>query len=175
MKDNLRIPYGVAKFKTVRDEGLYYVDKTAYIRALEQSGRFLLFVRPRRFGKSIFIDMLRCYYDIAEKERFQSLFGDLDIGKDPTDGANGYQVLALDFSQVNRGAGKTLEERFNAYMGVMLDMFVLAYPGIYDEQFRKDVAASDAARPFTRSCFCSGALSWRSSSTSPRRRCDASL
>ncbi len=150
MRDNLKIPYGVAKFKTVRDEGLYYIDKTSYIRVLELSGRFLFFVRPRRFGKSLFIDMLRCYYDIAEKDAFQPLFGDLDIGKNPTENANSYQVLALDFSQVNRGAGKTLEERFNAYMGVMLDMFVLAYSDSYDERFRMDVATSDAAVKFSK-------------------------
>ena len=68
MKDrNLQIPYGVFDFKTIRTEGLYYVDKTGFIPLLEQAGRFLFFVRPRRFGKSLMANMLRCYYDIAEE------------------------------------------------------------------------------------------------------------
>ena len=64
---NLQIPCGVFDFKTIRTEGLYYVDKTGFIPLLEQAGRFLFFVRPRRFGKSLMANMLRCYYDIAEE------------------------------------------------------------------------------------------------------------
>ena len=59
MKANLKIPYGVADFKTIRNERLYYIDKTGYIPLLEQAGRFLFFVRPRRFGKSLMASMLR--------------------------------------------------------------------------------------------------------------------
>ena len=106
---NLKIPYGVSDFKRLRSEGFYFVDKSAYIRTLELCGSFLFFVRPRRFGKSLFLNMLRCYYDLAEKDNFDALFGDLDIGKAPTENRNRYQVLALDFSQVNKGPGKTLE------------------------------------------------------------------
>ena len=98
--DNLKIPYGVSDFKTLRQEGLYFVDKSGYIRTLELCGRFLFFVRPRRFGKSLFLSMLRCYYDLAEEGNFDALFGDLDIGKNPTDNRNRYQVLTLDFSVV---------------------------------------------------------------------------
>jgi len=76
---NLKIPYGVSNFKTLRQEGLYFVDKSGYIRTLELCGRSLFFVRPRRFGKSLFLSMLRCYYDIAEKDNFDALFGDLDF------------------------------------------------------------------------------------------------
>ena len=64
---NFQIPCGVFDFKTIRTEGLYYVDKADFITLLEQAGRFLFFVRPRRFGKSLMANMLRCYYDIAEK------------------------------------------------------------------------------------------------------------
>ena len=71
MQDNLQIPYGISDFKRVRAEGYYYIDKTGYIPTLEQAGSFLFFVRPRRFGKSLFINMLRCYYDLSEKENFE--------------------------------------------------------------------------------------------------------
>ena len=150
MKNNRKIPYGLSDFKRLRSEGYYFVDKSMYIRTLELCGSFLFFVRPRRFGKSLFLSMLRCYYDLAEKDNFDALFGDLDIGREPTEYRNRYQVLTLDFSQVNRGAGLTLQERFDNYIGVCLDMFVLAYASCYDDAFRKDFAASDAAGKFTK-------------------------
>lgn len=147
---NLKIPYGVSDFKILRKEGLYFVDKSGYIRALELCGRFLFFVRPRRFGKSLFLNMLRCYYDIAEKENFDALFGGLDIGKDPTENRNRYQVLVLDFSQVNKGAGKTLEERFASYIGGCLDGFVRTYADMYDESFVNSVLAAQPDDKFNK-------------------------
>ena len=71
--------------------------------------------------------MFRCYYDLAEKDNFDALFGDLDIGKDPTENRNRYQVLTLDFSQVNKGEGDTLAARFENYIGDRLDEFMLRY------------------------------------------------
>ena len=108
MQDNLQIPYGIFDFKRIRTEGYYYIDKTGYIPTLEQAGSFLFFVRPRRFGKSLFINMLRCYYDLAEKENFEKLFGGLAIAENPTRNVNRFQVLYMDFSEVNRGGGTTL-------------------------------------------------------------------
>ena len=147
---NLKIPYGVSDFKRLRREGFYFVDKSAYIRTLELCGSFLFFVRPRRFGKSLFLSMLRCYYDLAEKDSFDALFGDLDIGKDPTENRNRYQVLTLDFSQVNKGPGKTLEERFASYIGGCLDGFVRTYAGMYDGSFVDSVLAADSAGKFNK-------------------------
>ena len=146
----LQIPYGVADFKIVRNEGLYYIDKTGYIPVLEQAGRFLFFVRPRRFGKSLFLNMLRCYYDLAEKDNFDSLFGDLEIGKNPTENRNRYQVLTLDFSQVNKGEGKTLEERFASYIGGCLDGFVRTYAAMYGESFVNSVLAAQSGDKFNK-------------------------
>jgi len=134
---NLKIPYGVSDFKRLRGEGYYFVDKSAYIRTLEQCGSFLFFVRPRRFGKSLFLDMLRCYYDVAEKGNFDALFGGLDIARDPTENRNRYQVLALDFSKVNVCEGATLQERFDSYMKVQLMLFLVKYAADYDEEFRR--------------------------------------
>ena len=144
-RKQLQIPYGVADFKTVRNEGLYYIDKTGYIPVLEQAGRFLFFVRPRRFGKSLFLNMLRCYYDLAEKGNFDALFGDLDIGKSPTENRNRYQVLALDFSQVNKGEGDTLAARFESYIGKRLDEFLAVY-GEQGAQGSAPPTASTASR-----------------------------
>ena len=144
----LQIPYGISDFKRIRNEGYYFVDKSAFIRTLELSGSFLFFVRPRRFGKSLFLNMLRCYYDLAEKDNFDALFGDLDIGKAPTENRNRYQVLTLDFSQVNKGPGKTLEERFASYIGGCLDGFVRTYADMYGESFVNSVLAAQSADKF---------------------------
>ena len=58
-----QIPYGVADFVSVREQNLYYVDKTMFLRELEKQPRNIFFIRPRRFGKSLFISMMRAYYD----------------------------------------------------------------------------------------------------------------
>jgi len=150
MKDNLKIPYGIPDFKTIRQEKLYYIDKTGYIPLLEQAGRFLFFVRPRRFGKSLFASMLRCYYDVGEKDNFQRLFGDLAIGRNPTENANRYQILYMDFSQVNRGNAPTLEERFNNYIGDCLDAFVERYRDSYGDEFLAKYAGADPGSKFTK-------------------------
>ncbi len=115
-----QIPYGVKDFKRIRFEDRYYVDKTAFIRKMEERADFLFFVRPRRFGKSLLCETLRCYYDVAEKANFERLFGDLAIGKNPTKNANRYFVLSLDFSQVNAARGDTWNEKFDAYLNSAL-------------------------------------------------------
>ena len=150
MADNLKIPYGVPDFKRVRDEKYYYIDKTGYIPLLERAGSFLFFVRPRRFGKSLFASMLRCYYDIGEKENFQHLFGDLEIGRNPTENANRYQILYMDFSQIERGPGESLHESFERYMGDSLDAFMLRYGEQYGEAFLAEFAKSNPASKFTK-------------------------
>lgn len=122
-----QIPYGIVDFKRIRDEGYYYVDKTAYIRKMEARDSFVFFVRPRRMGKSLFVDTLRCYYDMNEKANFSRLFGDLDIGLNPTENANRYLVLTLDFSQVEFMAGETLEEKFSRYLASRMAGFVEKY------------------------------------------------
>ena len=149
MKGNLKIPYGVSDFKRLRSEGYYFVDKSAYIRTLELCGSFLFFVRPRRFGKSLFLSMLRCYYDSAEKENFDALFGDLDIAREPTENRNRYQVLTLDFSQVNKGEDDTLAARFENYIGKQLDAFMALYGESYGAEFLERFYKDSPANKFT--------------------------
>ena len=105
-RTDLKIPYGIADFKRIRNEGWYYVDKTEYLAKLEERDSFVFFVRPRRFGKSLFVDMLRLYYDRNEKENFEKLFGGLWLGEHPTENRNRYLVLALDFSKVGGMGGR---------------------------------------------------------------------
>ena len=138
------VPYGVSDFVTIVEQNIYYVDKTMYIPMLEKQARNLFFIRPRRFGKSVFLGMLHAYYDIRTKDKFQQWFGDLWIGKHPTATQGRYQVLHLDFSQVG-GTIEKLEENFNFYLGTELDGFINAYSDYYSEEAQKKVKATDYA------------------------------
>ena len=135
MKGNLQIPYGVSDFKTIRNEGLYYVDKTRYLARMEERDRFIFFVRPRRFGKSLFLSMMECYYDLNRKKEFGKLFGGLWLGDHPTENANRFMTLKLDFSKVG-GTGEALERAFEDHIGKQLDDMVSRYPSCFDEEFR---------------------------------------
>ena len=139
-----RVPYGVSDFETVMTQNLYYVDKTRYLPMLEDEARFLFFTRPRRFGKSLFVSMLRAYYDCNRKESFQKLFGHLWIGTHPTDLQGAYQVLYLDFSQVG-GVVDDIESKFNAYCCICLDDFMDTYGDSYSEKIRMNFYESKDA------------------------------
>ncbi len=107
-------PYGIANFEKIIEKGYFYIDRTSYIKKLEKTAETILFVRPRRFGKSLFLNMLECYYDV--KGDFEKYFGKLEIGKAPTEERNRYLILPLDFSNVS-GAGnlERIEENFHDY------------------------------------------------------------
>ena len=139
-----RVPYGVSDFVQVIEQNQYYVDKTMYIPALEDEPSYLFCIRPRRFGKSIFLSMLHAYYDCRTKDRFEQWFGNLWIGKHPTSLQGQFQVLHLDFSQVG-GTIEVLEEKFNFYLGVQLDGFVRDYAKYYSEETVKKVRDTDDA------------------------------
>ena len=131
MMENIKeIPYGIANFVEVAEQNMYYVDKTMYLPLLEKQPRNLFFIRPRCFGKSIFLSMLRAYYDIAQKEKFQKRFGNLWIGSRPTPLQGKFQVVYLDFSRASGGSG-SLEENFNNYCGMVMDLFGKVYEPYY--------------------------------------------
>lgn len=134
MEATKMIPYEMSNFTDVMEQNCYYVDKTMYLPLLEDQAHYLIFIRPRRFGKSLFLDMLRCYYDLSQKDRFQSLFGDLWIGKNPTPLQGTYQILYLDFSKIGGGIDD-LARNFDAYSAVQLDEFLHRYQKYYDDEF----------------------------------------
>lgn len=141
-----RIPYGVSNFLDIVQRNQYYVDKTMYIPKLEAEADSLFFIRPRRFGKSLLLSMLRAYYDINMKDRFQELFGNLWIGSHPTSLQGTFQILYLDFSQIG-GNIENLEENFNTYCNICLDDFMDRYKRFYApeivETFYKFKVAKD--------------------------------
>ena len=73
ISDSKLLPYGMMNFAVIRRDDYYYVDKTAFIPLIERSDRFFFFMRPRRFGKSLTLNMLQHYYDIAAKDKFDAL------------------------------------------------------------------------------------------------------
>lgn len=137
-----RVPYGVADFAQVIEQNQYYVDKTMFIPELEKQPSNLFFIRPRRFGKSIFLSMLYSYYDCAQSHKFQSLFGNLWIGQHPTPLQGKYQVLFLDFSQITGNIDK-LETKFNSYLSINLDAFVRQYSEYYQAEMAEILAQED--------------------------------
>jgi len=124
----LKIPYGISNFEALITGGYLYVDKTRYIRELEDIASFVLLVRPRRFGKSLFVSMLGDYYDLAKAEAFEGLFGQLDIGRTPTELRNRFLVLKLDFSPIETSQGaEALRESFRESVAYSLQRFATQY------------------------------------------------
>ena len=104
----------MSNFTEIINDNYLYVDKTKYIEVLESMPRYLVLLRPRRFGKSLFCNMLASYYDMNKKEEFNKLFRDLYIGKKPTELKNGYIVLSLSFSSLKVESDiNLLEKDFN--------------------------------------------------------------
>ncbi len=115
----LKFPYGISDFYQVATEGYWYVDRTEYIRTVEEVGKVLLFLRPRRFGKSLWLSTLENYYDVAKADEFEQLFGHLAIGQNPTPLHNRYLIMRWNFSAVdpqgdNEAIGRSLHDHLNA-------------------------------------------------------------
>ncbi|MCB9294284.1 MAG: AAA family ATPase [Lewinellaceae bacterium] len=115
------IPYGISDYKALRASGMYYIDKTPFIPLLERQPRHLFLIRPRRFGKSLFVSMLEAYYDIGYGAEFDELFRGAYIHEHPTEERNSYHVLRFDFSAVD---SHEAHANFNVYANQRLQSFV---------------------------------------------------
>jgi len=135
-----RIPYGISDFNQLRSDNCYLVDKTRYLPLIEQMPNYLFLIRPRRFGKSLFLSMMRPYYDILQRDNFDKYFGDLWIGTHPTEERNRFQVLYFDFSKAGcSGVGDGLMTSFNEYCGLVIDKFAQQYASFYNDDFESRV------------------------------------
>jgi len=101
-----KIPYGISDFEKLRKDNCYYVDKTRFIENIENSSDYLFFIRPRRFGKSLWLSLMECYYDITRKEQFEELFKGTYIYDNPTEEKNTYFILRFNFSEVCSDTGE---------------------------------------------------------------------
>ena len=130
-----KIPYGLTDYVLLNTDNYYYVDKTQYIEQLEETARFLFLIRPRRFGKSLFLSMLHCYYDVRYADRFDELFGDRYIGKHPTSDQGKFLVLRFNFSMV-RATDEKLEGAFNQHIGFETEFFANVYASYFKPGFQ---------------------------------------
>ena len=124
----MKFPYGVSDFYQIVTEGYFYVDRTDRIPLLEDLGKQLLFLRPRRFGKSLLLSMLANYYDVARADQFESLFGRLAIGRGPTPLHNQYFVMRWDFSLVAaQGAAEDITQALYRHVNARVHDFAVRY------------------------------------------------
>ena len=136
-----RIPYGMMNFIDVREDDCYYVDKTHYIPLIENANKYFFYIRPRRFGKSLTISMLRHYYNILEADKFEKWYGDLYIGKHPTPERNSYLIIYLNFAVVNaelKSYRESLDAHCNTEFNFFCDVYAQYLPeGIKEEMNKK--------------------------------------
>ena len=142
--DRKRIPYGMMNFAVIRRDDCYYVDKTRFIPMIEEADKFFFFIRPRRFGKSLTVNMLQHYYDILAKDKFEALFGDLYIGKHPTRDRNSYLVLYLNFSGIV-GELHNYRKGLDAHCQTMFDYFCDIYADYLPKGMKEELDKKEGA------------------------------
>ncbi len=137
----MKFPYGISDFHDIITEGYVYIDRTAHIRTIENTGKQLLFLRPRRFGKSLWLSTLENYYDVARADEFATLFGHLAIGQAPTPRHNQYFVLKWDFSAVSpSGEPEDIRQALHNHINSQIKFFVNYYQPWFDEPVELDRA-----------------------------------
>jgi len=143
----LKFPYGLGDFYRLVTGHYFYADRTAQIRLLEDAGDQLLFLRPRRFGKSLLLSMLENYYDVAKADEFEKLFGHLAIGANPTPKHNQYWVMKWDFSNVSAAREiSDIQQSLYDHINGCIEQFVAHYRHLLDYEIIRD--SHNAIRSF---------------------------
>ena len=124
-----KIPYGICNYRKLQEEGYVYIDKTSYLERLENVGSTLVYLRPGRFGKTLFTSMMYYYYDIKSKPLFDTLFKNTYVYQQPTEKKNSYYILKLDFSNIKTSNMNELEieQEFNTKVAVGMKEFLTHY------------------------------------------------
>ena len=147
-----RIPYGLADYGRMKADNSYYVDKTHFIPLIEASPYFLFFIRPRRFGKSLWLSVLQHYYDINKANEFKALFSDTYIGKNPTEERNSYLVMFLNFALVNPDI-RYVEESFAENTLSEIEAFLKRYQSFFTDEEYQDVLSREKPEDQLRQIF----------------------
>ena len=125
---NLKMPYGISNYEELITENYYYVDKTKYIEKLEElPEKRIMFLRPRKFGKTLFTSVLENYYDKNKIDSFEKLYGNTYIGKNPTKLKNSYCILRFNFSGINTENEETTMKGFKEKVTISIDGFTKKY------------------------------------------------
>jgi hypothetical protein len=134
----IRIPYGKSDYRTLVEEGYFYQDRTSYIKTLEDwDSTYLLYLRPRRFGKSLWLSVLRYYYGLQYQNEFDKLFGNTFIGKHPTRLANTYMLLNFDFSGINTSTEQGVFDGFLSSVKIGVTIFLSQYEAFFTKEQRQ--------------------------------------
>jgi Predicted AAA-ATPase/PD-(D/E)XK nuclease superfamily len=150
----IRIPYGKSNFKDLIGEGFFYQDRSMYIRRLEEETAGLIFyLRPRRFGKSLFVSMLRYYYGLEHKDKFEAIFEKLAVGKKPTAMANGYLVLCFEFSGIMTDTPKHTFEGFLSNIIGGVRSFLTSYKQFFTDEQRKNILSQEEPNEVIKQLF----------------------
>jgi hypothetical protein len=137
------IPYGDSNFEKIIRDGSFFVDKTPFLALLEKAGSNLVFLRPRRFGKSLWISIMQYYYGVEHKANFETLFGHLEIGKKPTALANTYLVLKFDFSGIATDTSKSTKSGFLRNVRTGIQVFLQKYQSYFPPNIHKEILKGD--------------------------------
>ena len=133
----MNFPYGIADFRSIRNEGYFYIDRTDRIPLIERAGKQLIFLRPRRFGKSLWLSTLENYYDLARADDFEQLFGGLKIGENPTPLHNRYFILKLNFSVVSTsGDHRAIRQALFEHINTQIEIIVARYAPWFKQPVR---------------------------------------
>ncbi|WP_031578968.1 AAA family ATPase, partial [Ruminobacter sp. RM87] len=126
----LSTPYGEVAYESFRELGFAFADKSAVIKELESKNtpRYPVLLRPRRFGKSTFIQMLKCFYDISYKDRYEEIFSGKAIYTENLPSHNSYHVINFDFSKVNTQSTTAMMNSFFSAVANGIDNFMIRYP-----------------------------------------------
>ncbi len=123
-----KLPYGISNYQELIEDNYYYVDKTKYIEKLENlAEKRIMFLRPRKFGKTLFTSVLENYYDIKKTEEFEKLYKDTYIGKNPTNLKNSYHILRFNFSGIDTTNTETTIKGFKREVASSIKVFVEKY------------------------------------------------
>ena len=141
----MKIPYGESNFKNVIENDYYYIDKSQHIKYLENcNSNYVFLLRPRRFGKSLFVSMLEHYYGIEHKDEFQQLFGKLHIGKNPTPLANSFLILKFEFSGINTTSDETTSDDFLKKVIIGVTDFFRKYQDLFPNTNTLEILDEDS-------------------------------
>ena len=123
-----KLPYGISNYEELIEDGYYYVDKTMYIEKLENiAEKRIMFLRPRKFGKTLFTSTLENYYDLKKVDKFEKLYGNTYIGKNPTKLKNSYHILRFNFSGIDTTNEETTIKGFKNKVASSIKLFVEKY------------------------------------------------
>jgi hypothetical protein len=150
----IKIPYGKSNYRTLVEQNYFYQDRTSYIKTLEDwDSTYLMYLRPRRFGKSLWLSTLQYYYGLQFQAEFDKLFGHTFIGKNPTSNANTYMVLHFDFSSIDTTTEQGVFDGFVSNVLKGVEVFLSHYDTLFTAKQKQTILAKKEPNEIVKSLF----------------------